>query len=183
MIIDLLFFVLMMLAVAKGFRKGLVIAVFSFLALFIGLAAAMKLSVVVAEWLGNQTNINQRWLPFISFALVMIIVSLLIRWCGMLIERSLQLVMLGFANKLGGIIFYALIYTLIFSIVLFYAEKLHLLKPETIAASGTYRFIAPLGPKAINAFGVIIPAFKNMFLQLEDFFDHVAHNVNTAYIL
>jgi membrane protein required for colicin V production len=48
MVIDAIFIVLMILAVIKGFRNGLIVAVFSFLGIIIGLAAAMKFSTVVA---------------------------------------------------------------------------------------------------------------------------------------
>lgn len=176
MMIDILFFILMILAIIKGLRKGFIIAVFSFLAFFIGLAAAMKLSVVVTSWLHSNTNVGERWLPFIAFALVMIGVALLVRWCALLIEKTLQIAMLGFVNKLAGVFLYCILYTLLLSVVLFYAVQIEIIKPETVAQSKSYPFIAPWGPKAINLFGDIIPLFKNMFHQLEDFFDGVAKN-------
>jgi membrane protein required for colicin V production len=48
MIIDIIFLLLMIFAVMKGMRNGFVVAVFSFLGIIIGLAAAMKFSTVVA---------------------------------------------------------------------------------------------------------------------------------------
>jgi hypothetical protein len=69
----------MILAVIKGLRNGFVVAVFSFLAIIIGLAAAMKLSTAVAGWLKDSTSISAAWLPFLSFALVMVGVVFLIR--------------------------------------------------------------------------------------------------------
>jgi membrane protein required for colicin V production len=55
-------------------------------------------------------------------------------------------------------------------VLLFYADKLQLLSPATIAASTTYEFIKPVAPFVINAIGVFIPWFKDMFTQLESFF-------------
>ncbi|WP_315818768.1 CvpA family protein [Paraflavitalea speifideaquila] len=80
MIIDILFGVLMLLAVVKGWRRGLIIAVFSVIAIIVGIAAAMKLSTVVAAWLKDSTMVSVQWLPFLSFAIVLIGVILLIRW-------------------------------------------------------------------------------------------------------
>ena len=50
MFIDTLFLLAMIAALFKGYTKGLVVAVFSFAAIIIGLAAALKLSSAVAVW-------------------------------------------------------------------------------------------------------------------------------------
>src|SRR5215213_4015748 len=127
MFIDLIAIGLIALAIIKGFRNGLVVAIFSLLAFVIGLAAALKLSAVVAEYLGTNTNIAQRWLPVLAFAIVFFIVVLLVRLGAKAIEGALRIVMLGWLNKLGGIVFYALLYLFIFSILLFYAQQLHII--------------------------------------------------------
>lgn len=174
MVIDFIAVGLIILSVVKGLRKGLVLAVFSLLAFIIGLAAALKLSAVVAAYLGANTNISQRWLPILAFALVFFMVALLVRLGAKAIEGVLQAVMLGWLNKLGGIIFYLVLYFFIFSIVLFYADQLHILKPETTQVSGTYKLIYPIAPVIMDALGSILPFFKNMFGELENFFDHLS---------
>ena len=174
MIIDLLYIGTLALAVFKGLRKGFVVAVFSFFAVIVGLAAALKLSVVVAGWLGTNININARFLPVIAFILVMIGVAWLVRLCGVFIQKALQVAMLGFLNRLAGVVLYVVLYTILFSVALFYAEKINLLQPATIAASQCYGFVQPWGPQAIRVFAMLIPAFENMFQQLEHFFDNIA---------
>ena len=66
MFIDILVAIALVFATVKGIRNGLIIAVFSILAFIIGLAAALKLSTVVASWLAQSTNINVQWLPFLA---------------------------------------------------------------------------------------------------------------------
>ena len=176
MIIDILFIILMVMAIFKGFSRGLIVAVCSFFAIIIGLAAALKLSTVVASWLHSSSGITAQWLPFISFIIVMVAVILLLRVGAGLLQKSVELIFMGWINKLGGILFYAAIYTTVFSVMLFYAEKIHILKQETIDASAVYAYVEPWGPKIVNAFGLIIPAFKNMFAELEAFFQSVANH-------
>jgi membrane protein required for colicin V production len=113
-------------------------------------------------------------LPILSFLIVMIGVIFLVRWLANLIQAAINVTMLGWLNKLGGIVLYLLLYISVFSILLFYLTKMNLIKPETIAASHTYSFIEPFGPKAVNMIGSIIPVFKNLFQQLSDFFGSVA---------
>ena len=82
MIIDIVFLILVILAVIKGFRRGLIVGLFSFIAIIVGLAAAIKLSIVVAGYIGSAVNVSDRWLPVISFLVVFIAVVLLIRLGG-----------------------------------------------------------------------------------------------------
>ncbi|MBO9682516.1 MAG: CvpA family protein [Flavisolibacter sp.] len=174
MFIDFIAIGLVVLAIIKGFRNGLVVAVFSLLAFVIGLAAALKLSAVVAEHMGTSTHISQRWLPILAFAIVFFVVVLLVRLGAKAIEGGLRMAMLGWLNKLGGVMFYLLLYFLIFSIILFYATQLHIIKTETAQVSTTYPIVYPIAPVVMDTLGSIIPFFEDMFVELEDFFDHLS---------
>lgn len=170
----------MIFAVIQGYRRGLIVAVFSVLALFIGLAAALKLSAVTADYIGQAIKVSDRWLPVIAFAVVFIIVVLLVRWAAVLLQKSVEVAMLGWVNRLGGIFLYIVLFTLILSILFFYTEQLQLLKEETTRSSVIYHHIKSWGPQTMEAFGKIIPFFKGMFQQLEDFFDSVSKQIPQA---
>lgn len=169
--IDIIVIILLIIACIKGFQKGLIIAVFSVVAFVIGLAAALKLSTVVAEYLKTSVNITAKWLPFISFALVFIGVIVLVKLGAKLIEKTVQLALLGWVNRIGGILFYATLYLIIFSVFLFYAEKIKLFQSGSIQSSVTYPYIHNTGPFIINGIGKIIPLFKDMFQDLTTFFE------------
>ena len=168
------------MAIFKGLSKGLIVAVFSFLAFIIGLAAALKLSTAMADYIGENVAVSQRWLPFIAFFVVFIIVVLLVRLGAKLIQGAVQMVMLGWLNRIGGVVFYILIYFFIFSILLFYAVQLNLLKEPTTKASVTYSIIQPFAPKLLSILGSVIPFFKNMFQDLLNFFDAASDKKITA---
>lgn len=180
MIIDIIVAIILILAAIKGFRQGLIVALFSFIAFFIGLAAALKLSAVVADHLGKAVNVSDKWLPILSFAVVFLVVVILVRLGAKFIQKTVELAMLGWVNRIGGILLYASLYILIFSILVFYADQLNIIKPDTKAESVTYNFIQPLGPKLMDWLGKIIPIFKGMFKELEDFFDTVSKQVPQA---
>ena len=174
MAIDIIFILVMLVAVFRGLKKGLILGIFSMITVIIGLAAALKLSVLLANYLKGNTGTSARWLPVVSFVIVFIIVVLLVRLGARLIEKTIQLAMLGWLNRIGGILFYVALYSIIFSIFLFYAEKMYLVKHETIVHSEVYPYIAPWGARVIDNLGKIIPLFRDMFEQLEGFFDIVA---------
>ncbi len=162
------------MAIFKGMSRGFIVAVFSFLAIIIGVAAAMKLSYVVADWLQHSFNTGKQWLPILSFLIVLIGVIILVRWVANLIQAAIKMAMLGWLNKLGGVVLYIFIYLFVYSIVLFYLTKMDFIKPETISASHTYSIIEPFGPVAVDAVGKVIPIFKNIFHELSGFFENIA---------
>ena len=180
MLIDIILIVVVIWAIIVGFRKGLIVGVFSVIAFIAGLAAAIKLSTVVAGYIGKAVKISDQWLPVISFAVVFIIVVLLVRLGAKMIQKSVEMAMLGWINRLAGIILYVAVYILIFSVFLFYIDQMDLIKPETKNASVSYKYIQPLGPKVIDGLGKIIPFFKGMFNDLKEFFGTVSQQVPPA---
>ena len=177
MLIDILFAVLLLLACYKGYQKGLIVALFSMIAFIAGLAAALKLSTVVAARLSSSTNVSTKWLPAVSFMLVFLIVVLLVNLSANLLQKTADWAKLGWVNRLGGIVLFVALYCMVFSVFLFFAVQLHLLKSETIATSQCYSIIRPLGPGVIDKLGIIIPFFKDMFNQLQQFFGTVANKI------
>lgn len=180
MLLDIIVIVILIAAVIYGYRRGFIIAVFSLVAFILGIAAAIKLSVIVAGYIGKAVNVSDKWLPVISFAVVFIIVVLLVRLGAVFLQKTVEFAMMGWLNRLGGILLYICLYILIFSILIFYADQLKFIKPETKKDSVTYSYVQPLGPKVIDGFGKLIPVFKGMFQDLESFFETVSRKIPPA---
>ncbi|HEX5026974.1 MAG TPA: CvpA family protein [Agriterribacter sp.] len=176
--VDIVFLIVLIMALIKGASRGIMVALFSFIGYFIGLAAALKLSAVVAVYLQNHTNINSKWLPLLSFLLVFVVVVLLVQWAGKAVENLFDFALLGWVNRLGGALLYAGMYILVGSILLFYADKMHLIKEETLSASRAYALTSGVAPAIIGGIGIIIPSFKNTFHELEDFFERIGKEIS-----
>jgi membrane protein required for colicin V production len=78
MIIDIVFILVLIVAVFRGIATGFVLGIVSFFAIIIGLAAAMKLSFVVSDYLKDSVVAATKWLPLISFVLVLLFVLLFV---------------------------------------------------------------------------------------------------------
>src|SRR5450755_2573996 len=168
--IDILFYIIVCVAIIRGWRKGLILALFSVVCGLIGLAAAVKLSAVVATHMKSDLHMTSRWLPVIAFFLVFILVVLIIRWAGRLLEKLVKLVLLEWLNKLGGILLFILLYLSIYSIFLFYGTKTQVISKQAVEDSHFYSMIAPFGPAVIRFFTGFIPYGQDMFVALEGFF-------------
>jgi membrane protein required for colicin V production len=167
----------MVLAILQGLSRGFIVAIFSLFAFIIGLAAALKLSAMVAKHLHDKMNIGGYFLPILSFAIVFVGVALLVRWAAILIKKAASLAFLGWIDTLAGILLYAIIYLLSFSVFLFFGTRIHLIGPEVQTASKTYFFIEPFGPKVIGFLGKVLPFFSHMFSDLERYFDGISKKV------
>lgn len=180
MLLDIILVILLVLAVIKGYQRGLIVAFFSVIAFIIGLAAAIKLSAVVAGYIGKTVKVSQQWLPILSFALVFLLVVLLVNLGARFLRKAIHISMLGWVDRIGGILLYAILYVFIFSVILFYAEQVQLIKPRTKEVSVTYKYVQPLGPKVIDGFGKLVPFFKDMFTDLKNFFGGVSKEIPAA---
>jgi membrane protein required for colicin V production len=155
----------------QGFRKGVIMAVFSFGALFIGVAAAVKLSAVSAVWLSEALGMPSKWWPVLSFIAVLVVVSALVRNVGRLLEKTAEDVMLGPLNRMAGFVVFALLYLMLYSILLYYMDRLGLIRAEVRSASTTFGTVSAWGPAAIGMLGRIFPFLGDVFRELQEFFE------------
>lgn len=175
MFIDVVVLIVIVLSLIKGFGKGLIMALFSTLALIIGLAAAVKFSAVAAPVISQNLGIDGQFLPIVSFLAIFLVVIIVIRLAGKAIEKTFETASIGFVNRAGGAVLYLILYLAITSILFYYIEKMGLIRSETMEASVTWDWIAPWGPAVLDGIGMLIPIFKNMFDSLNGFFEEVTN--------
>jgi membrane protein required for colicin V production len=176
--IDILFYFIIILAIIQGWRKGLIVSFFSLICGLVGLAAAVKISAVVADRMGSDMHMAGRWVPILAFVMVFILVLLLVRWGALLLKKIIHVVLLGWLDKLGGILFFLVLYISIYSIVLFYGARAGTISKQSIGNSAIYSTIAPFGPEIIRFITGFLPFGKDMFNTLESFFEKLSHNLH-----
>lgn len=144
MLIDILFLGMMAIAVFKGIRNGLIVAIFSIIGWIVGIYAAFKFADVAAAYLKGSVEMSPKTLYVLSFIIIFLLVMLLVHLGAKVVEKTVEVAFMGWLNRIGGIFFYVLLYTLIFSVMIFFAERFKLISDETIAASRIYPWIKPL---------------------------------------
>jgi membrane protein required for colicin V production len=172
MIIDILVLVLVVVAFFKGYSKGLIMAFFNTISLIIGLALAIKFSTIVSPIIAEKTGAGT-YTPFLSFTLVFLAATLLIRLAGKAIEKTFELAQIGFANRLAGSGLYLLVYLSVISIFFYYLNQMGFLSENIKKESVAYPIISPWGPAVVDGIGFLIPWFKDMFVELGSIFDGI----------
>jgi len=121
--IDVLIIVPLIYAGYKGFVHGLIIEVFTLLALFIGLYAGIHFSDWMAALLKKSFSWDSEYLPVVSFTIVFLGVGAMIFFGGKTLEQMVKVVNLTPLNKFFGVFFGVLKMTYILSIILVLAES------------------------------------------------------------
>lgn len=173
MAIDVMVAAALAMAIWKGYSRGFIVGLVSLVAMVIGLMAAIKLSAFVAAKIGTVIHVSDAWKPTIAFVLVFVIVVLSLRIIARALEQVVKGLMMGWANRLGGIILYALLYLIALSIVFFYADKIGIITQQAKDKSMLFPYIQPLGIVVIDNISRVVPFFKGMLQDLNSFFDGV----------
>lgn len=166
MILDVIFIVLLLMALYRGYQKGLIYSVLSFIAIFLGILLAMNFSSLVAYWMSAVLNIPASIMPIFSFIVVLIVVVLSIKLVAMIMEKMLKAISLNIFNRIGGAILWGAIASIMFGVAIWLIDQANVFTASLKAESFTFRYIVPLGPSAIDFVSSYIPFFKEAFYEL-----------------
>jgi len=173
MIFDFVVAALLIYGFYRGYSKGFIKSVASFISVFIGAIFALNFSYVAATYLEQWFNLSPKVMPLISFIAVFVLVLFLINIITNLLDKILNKLMLGFVNKLGGGITYAFLFAFLISTVFWFIDKAGFLADQMKLDSLTWDWIAPISPATIATLGEWIPGLDNIFQSFEEFFDGV----------
>ncbi len=117
-ITELIFIGLLALGGIMGFRKGLIAQVSMFLALLLGIWAAIHFSEFTGRYLTAWFNLQGDNAFLASFVVTFAAVVLLVYFVGKFASRLLKVMFLGWVDKLAGLLLGILKMALLLSVVL-----------------------------------------------------------------
>jgi membrane protein required for colicin V production len=148
--IDLIIVVILILSLVMGFINGLVKEVASLAALILGIWGAIKFSGFTAEKLYDYFDMTGKYVGLISFLVTFGIIVVIIHFIGILADKVVGAVSLGFVNRLLGIVFGLFKSVLIMSVFFVILNAIDARRPflpkETIEKSIFYNPISDIAP-------------------------------------
>lgn len=103
--VDILILIPLIYAAWKGFQHGIIIEVFTLLALFVGIYAGIHFSDYTAKWLRETFSWESDYLPVIAFTFTFLGIGAMVYFAGKMIEQAAKVTNLSPANKFFGILF------------------------------------------------------------------------------
>lgn len=143
-----------------GFTKGIIKALFGFIAVFIGLIAALKLSPYFVTLLEKIAGNHNPLLFLVGFALTFILTLFLIKFIGNRFEDLLKAIKINFFNQVVGGVALCLLFLVLFSYGIWFANQIRVIPDKTKKASYTYAYLETLPEKSRAVLSKARPLFK-----------------------
>lgn len=103
--IDLILILIILLFAIQGFRKGLIYEVASLAGLILGIYASFHFAGYLEGYLTEYLNVPEKYSTITAFILIFIMVIIILHFIGKIIENIINVIALGFLNKLAGSVF------------------------------------------------------------------------------
>jgi len=150
---------LLLWAAISGLRKGFILELAGLLGLIIGIWAGLHFSRLAATFLKETFHLDGIYLPVLSFVVVFILVLLGVKLLGKILEKSAEVMLMGWLNSLLGLVFGILKQALILSFVLMilntFASSGDILDKDQQQKSYCYKPIKSIAP-------LMLPAIKSL---------------------
>ena len=173
MLIDIFLLLFLAYGFWRGFTRGLIVSIFSVLAWFIGLLAALKFSSSGAIWMRQHWGMKSDYTPLISFFIIMILVGLIVFFMGKALEKIVQVAQLGWINKTCGAILKVGIFFLIYCTLIWLMNRGGMISPETKAQSKTFGLIENVAPNFFDFLGKQIPVCKGLLQDISAYYNQI----------
>ena len=155
--IDTAIVIVLIISVVMGFINGLVKEVASLAALILGIWGAIKFSTFTAAKLYDYFDMTGQYVGIIAFLITFGIIVVIIHFIGILADKLVNAVALGFLNRLLGIVFGVLKSILIMSVFFVILNAIDARKPflpkERIEGSIFYNPISDIAPAIFPIIG------------------------------
>jgi len=101
-ILDVLIGIPILWMAYRGFSKGFVIEITTLLALLVGIYAAINFSFYAGDLIEEYLTLEDKYTSILSFAITFVAVVIVIMLLGRLLEKFIDMIALGFLDKLAG---------------------------------------------------------------------------------
>jgi len=143
-----------------GIKNGLVKQLVALAVIYFGITLSLKFAAPVSEWVLQHLQIPEFWAKAVSFILIFFVVALVLSLLGRIIEKIIKISLLGWLNKLLGIVMTFCIFALVLSVLVYFVDSannlLEFIPKEKMEESRFYPMLLDLAKE-------VFPRFKELF--------------------
>jgi membrane protein required for colicin V production len=125
-ILDIIILVCFLPGIIKGLSKGFLEQALTFLGMFAAVFCAFRLRETVCTWLMPRLDMSETLLNVVSFALILIGVSVLALLLAKLLTKVIEMMMLGWLNRLLGALMACLTTLIVLGVVIVLFDTINL---------------------------------------------------------
>lgn len=148
--LDIFFLICFIPAIIGGLINGLVRQLATLASLLLGIWAGWHFSELLSQWIRLLFHSDSKLIGIISFAIIFIAVLILVNLIGKALSGIIKFALLGWLDKLLGVVFGLIKYALILSVIIYFFNSINnlyeIVPAHRFASSSLYSLIAPLAP-------------------------------------
>lgn len=176
MAIDIIFAIVVAYGFYLGFSRGIIRTVFTVLAYLFGLLAAFKFSPAATRFLETAFNNNNPLMFLAGFLLSFVLTMVLIRMLARGVEGLLKTANINIINQFAGGLLFSGIMVLLYSMILWFAERSTLVDQETRDTSFTYEYLEHFPEQVWAGYAYLKPTFDEFWDETIKFMDRIQEN-------
>lgn len=155
--IDYIILVILLLFVIHGYRQGIIVSLATFVALILGIYAAVHFSNYLDSTLMEHLHPSRKWLPILSFSITFLLVVIAVMLVAKLTEKLVDVAGMGFFNHIGGAALGLVKGVILISILIFILSSFNsggkLISEKDKKESYFYTRVAKVFPVLMKKFG------------------------------
>lgn len=124
-VIDLIIVICFLPALFFGIKNGLIKQLISLAVIFLGIWLSIRFADLVSTWILQYLHIPEIWLKVISYILIFACVAIILSLVGKLMEKIIKVTLLGWLNRLLGVILTIGIFGLFISVTVYFVDSLN----------------------------------------------------------
>ncbi len=171
MTLDIIFVLMAAIGFWMGYSRGIIQTVFTILSFTIGLLAAFKMAPAFTNFLEDLTKSTNPLMFIAGFLLSFVIMMVILRLISRGLEGLLKSANINFINQIIGGVVLGAGSILIYSTMVWFADKSHMIDQNTKDTSVTYNYTKEF-PGQMKAVGAQLkPVFTDFWNEALDFMD------------
>ncbi len=147
-IIDIIILCCFLPALYFGIKNGFIKQIISLAVLILGIILSLRFTNIVAEWILKFVDMSGFWVKVIAFIVIFFIVAILLNLLGAMLNKIIKITMLGWLNRVLGIIFSVVKIALLLSVLIYIVDSINnltgFIPAEKITESNFYHYLLKL---------------------------------------
>jgi membrane protein required for colicin V production len=146
---DIVVGIILILAIIRGFRNGLIIELASLAALVLGVLGAIKFSSFTEQWLTQ--HFSNSYIGIIAFILTFIAIVIGVHLIAKGVNKLVEAVALGFINRIMGALFslvkIGFILSIVMAVFVSFDKTFNIIPEQTRESSILYEPLGEFAPR------------------------------------
>ena len=168
-IIDIVLAIFLILGAFAGFKRGFVLEIVSFFALFLGIIGGLHFLHWGISFLNEQFNITGKIVPILSFLMIFVGIIVLVSFLGKALKKVIHMTPLGGVDTIAGALVGAFKWAFMLSVIIWIGGLFSLSAPRHLTEESTlYSYVSGVAPGTVAFLSGILPTTSGLFDEIAD---------------